>query len=122
MALQGRSVYIYINGTRSGYMTKSAKLSSDCDAIEVASATSAQWREFIAGRKSWSISCSWLLPNAAAIEMRALDVGKTVTVKLGNPTYYVEGRAIVEKCDIDATVGNLATGSFSFKGTGGLNE
>ena len=42
--------------------SKSCTINVGSESIEVASPTTGDWKEFIAGRKSWSVSCSWLVP------------------------------------------------------------
>lgn len=117
--LHGRYILISIGSTAIACI-KSAKLSVGCGTIEIASATSAQWQEFIAGRKDWSMSCSCLLLNSAAIKSNVNMVGQTYTVRFGDETNYETGSAICTQWEAEGTVGNLATGSFQFKGSGAL--
>lgn len=120
MATLGNKIYITLGGTKIAG-TKSCKLSNGAETIEVASATEQQWREFIAGRRSWSMSCSWLVLTAAAMKTNVLRVGSTYTISFTDGTTSLTGQAICEKADVDANIGSLANGSFQFKGTGALS-
>lgn len=117
--VNGRIIYITLNGTKIAAL-KSCKLSTDCETIEVASATSSQFKEFIAGRKSWSMTCSWLVQTTAAMKAHALRVGTTYTITFTDGTTSLSGSAICKSCDVDAVVGNLTNGSFKFQGSGAL--
>ena len=58
--MNGNNIIVYKNGTAIAG-AKSAEISTSAGVIEVASATSGEWREFIAGRKEWSLSCGYLI-------------------------------------------------------------
>lgn len=60
MVLHGRDLIISAGGkVLAG--SKSCEINVQCDDIEVASASSGSWREFMADRKEWSLSTSQLL-------------------------------------------------------------
>ena len=89
--------------------------------IEITNMTSAQWRQFIAGRKQWTVSTGFLVLAGADIT-KLLTVGTTYTLQFRDRagSNIIEGQAILKTCKISATRGNLATGAFSFQGTGEL--
>jgi hypothetical protein len=59
MVLHGKNLIISAGGkVLAG--AKSCEVNVECDDIEVSSALSGSWKEFIAGRKEWSISTSQL--------------------------------------------------------------
>ena len=132
MALNGNNIIIYSNitgTTKAIAATKSNSITVDCETIPIASPDTGDWEAKIAGRKSWSISTSFLVgyysdDNSA---YRLLDVGKTIiiSIRYRSATENIEmlrGTAIVKQCRIDAIKGNLATGSFVFEGNGALER
>lgn len=118
--VHGRTIYIALDGTKIAAM-KTCKLSTGCDTIEIASNSSGPWRAFLAGRKEWSMACSWLVLSTSAMKTNALRVGTTYSITFTDGTESLSGSAICLKCDVDATIGTLANGSFQFKGTGALS-
>ncbi len=96
---------------------KSCDIIVRCDTIETAPATSADWKAFIAGRKEWEVTCSFLVSE---IELDETLVGTTVMLRFGTSNDYMTGYAIVTEWHVTGTYGNLAQGSFRFKGTDGL--
>lgn len=101
---------------------KSCEIDVACDAIEISSPTSGQWREFLAGRKEWSVSLSHLV-TAGNIPTDVAMIGTTVTLVLYERAsgLQLSGSALVTSWRTVATVGNLCTGTFTFKGNGALS-
>ena len=122
MATNGNNVLIYVDGSLVAG-TRSDEVQSGCETIEIANPTSGDWRQFIVGRKEWSISQSWLLPAASDLG-RLLQVGTTVTIRIlgRGAAKGLTGQAIVKTCKITNTRGNISNGSFAFQGTGALVE
>ena len=122
MATNGNNVLIYVDGSLVAG-TRSDEVQSGCETIEIANPSSGDWRQFIVGRKEWSISQSWLLPAASDLG-RLLQVGTTVTIRIlgRGESLGLTGQAIVKTCKITNTRGNISNGSFAFQGTGALVE
>ena len=122
MATNGNNVLIYVDGSLVAG-TRSDEVQSGCETIEIANPSSGDWRQFIVGRKEWSISQSWLLPAASDLG-RLLQVGTTVTIRIlgRGAAKGLTGQAIVKTCKITNTRGNISNGSFAFQGTGALVE
>lgn len=102
---------------------KSQDIQNGADTIEKASSTQQDWKEFIAGRKEWSINVNYLVLEDANTNVRdVLKVGDTYNLRIkdrdGN--YSVTGDAICTQCKQTYSNGNLCAGSFAFKGTGAL--
>lgn len=102
---------------------KSQDIQNGADTIEKASSTQQDWKEFIAGRKEWSINVNYLVLEDANTNVRdVLKVGYTYNLRIkdrdGN--YSVTGDAICTQCKQTYSNGNLCAGSFAFKGTGAL--
>lgn len=104
--------------------TKSNEISTSCDTIEVSSATQGEWREFITGRKEWSVNANFLLAQISNVQS-CLNIGTKYTLTVckngSGGTVYLTGDAILTTCKITATRGNILNGSFSFKGCGELS-
>ena len=122
MAINGNNILIYVNGAAVAG-TKSNEVQSNRELIEIASPSSGDWRQFIAGRKDWGFTISWLVSSHSDIQQLLLSAG-TVTVRIvgrGQQTG-LTGSAIVQSCKMTFTRGNLAQGSLQLKGTGPLTQ
>lgn len=103
---------------------KSCEISIDGDQIEIASPLQGSWKVFIAGRKEWSVSCGFLIPASGTplkSEAEMVNTTVTLTVQSGRSGDTISGSAIVKSWKASGTVGNLAQGSFQFKGNGALS-
>ena len=122
MAQLGNNILVYLNGTAIAG-TKSNEIQTECDMIEMTNQNSAQWRQYLAGRKNWSVSTGFLV-LAAADTKKLLNVGTTYTLRYRDRagTSILQGQAIMKQCKISAARGSLATGSFTFQGSGELAE
>lgn len=100
---------------------RSQEIQTSAETIEKASATQQDWKEYVAGRKAWSLSVSYLVLTASKVA-DLLMVGQTfdITVKDVDNTSSVSGVAILSSVKQTATLGNLANGSFTLVGSGPL--
>lgn len=100
---------------------RSQEIQTSAETVEKASATQQDWKEYVSGRKAWSLSVSYLVLTASKVA-DLLMVGQTfdVTVKDVDNTSSVSGVAILNSVKHTAAVGNLANGSFTFVGSGPL--
>lgn len=132
MAINGNNIIIYSNitgTTKAIAATKSNSITTDCETIPIASPNTGDWEAKIAGRKSWSISTSFLVGYYSADNSvyRLLDIGKTIIISIryrsaNENIEILRGTAIVKQCRIDAAQGNLAAGAFTFEGSGALER
>lgn len=125
MAINGKYITIARSGTTiAGTIvgTRSNTISSEGEMIPVSTPASGSWQEYISGKKRWSFSANWLMLSAAGVK-ELLNVGTTytITVSVGGVPQ-LTGTALLQKCDITATIGNLVQGNFSFVGSGALTE
>ena len=120
MAINGNNIIITLNGHAIAG-TRSNEIQSNAETIEIATATNQSWKSFIAGRKSWSFTVGFLL-LANTDYNKLLNVGTeyNVVIKGRGNNSGASGTAILTDCKITATRGTLATGSFSFVGSGPL--
>ena len=103
--------------------SKSCTIEISCDTKEVGMKGTGAWKRYLAHRKSWEVSTSFLVGDASTIRERVLQVSKTVKLQWstrGSETDTMSGSAIVTACKVSGIVGNLVQGSFTFKGTGEL--
>lgn len=102
--------------------TKTHDITVTCDEIEISSPSQGQWREYIAGRKTWEITTSWLLVSQG-FSAQMLKPGTSLSITIGSRTASgdrLTGTVLVTQAKVTATRGNLVQGSFRFKGTGSL--
>lgn len=121
--MKGNNLLIGTNGA-SLYGAKSCDINVNCDSIEYSSPSSGKWRSFIAGRKSWSVTCNYLVrDNNVPSDM--VRVGQTFQLKVyprdSVAAQQLTGDAICTEWRVTATRGSLVQGSFTFQGTGPLS-
>jgi len=107
-----------------------ASLTINGEPIDVTTKDSNGWRELIAGQKSWSMAGDGKFdPDASNYAFTDLfgliSVGTAVVVRISQEvsgdTYY-EGSALVTSLEVAAPMDDASTFSFTFEGTGELNE
>ena len=120
--MNGNYILLYLDGVAIASV-KSNTIKSKADTIETASATTGEWKTYIAGRKEWQMTTSYLVVADTGVR-DLLKVGTTYTIKVKGRNSAdatgVQGTAILTACDITATRGNLVQGSFQFVGCGEL--
>ena len=125
MATLGKNIIVKWNTGTNGSMVavaaaKSCAISGDAEAKEISSPDSTQARSYIAGRTGWKVTINYLVSNV----LDMLKRGNTYTLNILNSggNTGLTGSAILITCDIQATTGNLAQGTFVFLGTGELSN
>lgn len=126
---EGETTPALIGGTRSN------SIEADADLIEKAGAQQHEWKEYVAGRKSWQVSTSFIVLSAGYLNdyESILRIGKTFTLEWrkrqseeqgvnATSPVMVTGKAILKTAKYDAPEGSLVQGSFQFVGTGPLLE
>ena len=120
--MNGNNIIIKLNGTAIA-ATKSNEWETQCETIEVSSPTQGVWRDYIAGRKGWSVTTGFLVLAEADVQ-QCLNIGTSYTLTFcdnnANGTVRLTGTAILQTCRITATRGKLCEGSFKFTGSGAL--
>lgn len=122
MARVGNNVLIYQDGKVIAG-TKSNDGQSEADLIEKSSPTSGAWREYVAGRKSWTMNTNYLvLADNGVRDLLKVGTEYALTFKERgkDDTAGVTGKAILKTCKITSTLGNLVQGTFQFVGNGEL--
>ena len=127
MAIEhGRNVLIYQGDEGNSPIIASAKsctIGYKSDVIEKASSTSATAKEYIAGRTEWEVSLNHLVTTGSGINPfeGLLMIGSTYTLRIVIASTVMKGTAICTQYEMNAAVGQLATGSVHLKGTGALS-
>lgn len=106
--------------------TKANTIQCGCETIEIADANDGEWVHKVAGRKTWSVTVSFLLVAASSGNMAVnirnlLSVGSSYTLVIKpNGGSGVTGTALLTSMEVQGAVGSLATGSWKFEGNGAL--
>ena len=126
MATLGNNIIVQIQSGQNWVSVGAARtdeIQVDGEQIEIASKTSGKWREFLAGRNTWSVQTSYLVTAAANIR-ELLKVNTTVRLRIGGSTMatgdYLTGYAIIKTQKLTAPIGGLANGTIVFLGNGAL--
>ena len=100
---------------------RSNDIQTGCDTIEKASSSQQDWKEYVAGRKGWTLTVNYLVLASTQVA-DLLYAGQTfdITMKYGT-TNLLTGTALMTAVKQVATVGNLATGAFTLQGSGALS-
>lgn len=122
MLIHGRNLLIYADGTVVA-AARTCKISMDVDAEQISKPGSGNNRSYLAGRKGWTVSVTSLIQIAhTRFSLSRTPLRLTFVVRNGSTltTDRMTGNAIINKSEIAAQKGNLATGTFNFLGTGPL--
>ena len=123
--IHGRNLIIYADGVAIA-AAKSCTVSMSIGDIEAASDIDGNAKTFLPTQKEWTVRCSTLVTSLTG---HFANIGDTIRLSMAvcdwekNPTTdRLTGEAIVTSTSITASVGNLVTGSFSFKGSGSFER
>ena len=119
MILHGRNLIIKAGGVAIA-AARSCEINIQTDEIETASPDDGSWKHVIAGRKSWSINVSYLVPSGT-FPTSAQMVGTIVTLNISDGSVQMQGSALVKAWKTNGTLGNLSQGSYQFTGNGELS-
>ena len=137
--MNGNFIAIYANSHLIGG-TKGNDVQTGAETIECSGPTSGNWREYVAGRKEWGMTTSYIVLNSTVVGTQngsalnisggsniqdLLQVGNEFTLEFRTKqnafaTLGVTGTAILTEAKISATVEHLVTGFFKFVGSGPL--
>ena len=122
MAINGNNILVYKGSTVIAGV-KSNEISCDCELIEISSPSTGSWKQYIVGRKEWSLTVGYLVLSSVGVR-ELLNVGTSYSLKIkgrsDSDSNGVSGTAYMKTCKITATKGNLVQGSFQFVGTSAL--
>jgi len=120
--IHGRNLIVKVNGTAIAG-ARSCEINVEGEQLETASPDTGTWRTFLAGRKEWSVTCGYLIPAAGTplrSEAAMVNTSVTLTVQSDMSGDTLTGSAIVRTWRASGNIGNLAQGSFHFRGNGAL--
>lgn len=126
MKIQGTNLLMGTEsyGTFSAFAyARSCEVDEQRDTIEIASPTSAQWKEYLAARCSWKMACECLLSDNEAVLEAAFRNGTPVLVTCrhrNNIGYRYRGYAIITSLRVSGRLHEMATFSIGLQGTGAL--
>lgn len=125
MIIQGRNLLVVADGTVIAGC-RSCDIEVDGDLNEVSSPSTGVWREYMAGRKGWSVSTSTLVLSMHDTLVQVLNkVWLTVVVRDDTGLMTADrlsGWAYVQQAKVTGAWGNLTKGSFVFQGSGELSR
>lgn len=122
--IHGRNLLIYSEGAAIAG-AKSCEVTTEADQIEVSSPTSGVWREYKGGRKGWSVTVSTLVLSMYDTLMTSGQrVWLTMVVRTPNGlgADRLSGYAWCKNAKVNAAVGDLCKGGFTFVGDGELRR
>lgn len=100
------------------------KLTLAVDVVEATNFSSAGWKEYISGAKSWNATFggSFNMADTNQIAFQGgLLAGTTVAVKFYvDATHSYSGTAFIKQAAVDTAVGGIVKVSFTAEGTGAL--
>ncbi|MHA1210306.1 MAG: phage major tail protein, TP901-1 family [Candidatus Freyarchaeota archaeon] len=124
--LRGVDVLFYIPGEPDTPIggQRNATLSISGDSIDTTAKDTGDWRTFLAGLKSWTLSCDGVYADAdpGILQLEnAFFSGDVIDVKLAKDTEWTAtGQAIITSLDYDASLEDVMTLSIELQGTGAL--
>lgn len=125
--VNGNDIFISLDSQSQPFArTKSNEIQVNCGTIPTSSPSTGNWETCMADRNSWQFTVSWLVGNPAEIK-NLLKVGKEYTITVygryqNENTPHLWGKAICTQAKATLTKGNLANGTFSFRGNGELTD
>ena len=124
--LQGLNIMVYVDGTALGGQ-KNCTLSMEADTIDVSNKNDFGWASFIAGAKSWTVSCDGqFLTDDAGQEalMTAFIESEEVTIEMrdSESTIYYSGQAVITSLELEAAFDDVFAYSVEFQGKGKLEN
>lgn len=121
-AIIGNNIFVTLDGTIIAG-TRSNEIQTDCDMIEISNPNSGVWRQYMSGRKDWTVQTSFLVTSVTNIR-QLLNVGTSYTLvfrdRNSTSGASVSGTAILKTCKISSVISNLVQGTFVFQGNGAL--
>lgn len=124
--IQGLNILVYLGETVLGGQ-KNCSLSMEADTIDVSNKNDFGWSSFIAGAKSWSVSCDGqFITDDAGQEalMDAFIASQEVTIEMKNSddTIYYAGTAVITSLELEASYDDVFAYSVEFNGKGKLTN
>ena len=124
--IQGLNILVYLGETVLGGQ-KNCTLSMEADTIDVSNKNDFGWSSFIAGAKSWNITCDgqFLTDDAGQDALMTAFIGSdevTIEMKNADETIYYSGQAVITSLELEAAYDDVFSYSVEFNGKGPLTD
>lgn len=121
---KGLDILVYVGEQAIGGQ-QNCSLSMEADTIDVSNKSDLGWSSFIAGAKSWSVSCDGQFITDDAGQkalMKAFVAGTNVKVEMKNAddSVYFAGEAAITSVELEAAFDDVCTMSLELQGLGEL--
>ena len=124
----GKDLIISLKDGNNVYQPIAASNSCDidvsCDVKEISSPSSGVYREYVAGRKTWTVRVEWMVYTTDTVKSHLTSVGTEFELRMtvdGNANDLLYGDAILVQAQVRGSVGNILRGSWTFQGAGLLS-
>ena len=124
--VQGLNILVYLGETVLGGQ-KNCTLSMEADTIDVSNKNDFGWASFIAGAKSWNITCDgqFLTDDAGQDALMAAFIASdevTIEMKNEDESIYYSGQAVITSLELEAAFDDVFAYSVEFTGKGALAD
>lgn len=124
--VQGLNILVYLGETVLGGQ-KNCTLSMEADTIDVSNKNDFGWASFIAGAKSWNITCDgqFLTDDAGQDALMAAFIASdevTIEMKNADESIYYSGQAVITSLELEAAFDDVFAYSVEFTGKGALAD
>lgn len=121
---KGLDILVYVGEQAIGGQ-QNCSLSMEADTIDISNKSDFGWSSFIAGAKSWSVSCDGQFITDDAGQkalMEAFVDGTNVKVEMKNAddSVYFAGEAAITSIELEAAFDDVCTMSLELQGLGEL--
>lgn len=121
---KGLDILVYVGEQAIGGQ-QNCSLSMEADTIDISNKSDFGWSSFIAGAKSWSVSCDGQFITDDAGQkalMEAFVDGTNVKVEMKNAddSVYFAGEAAITSVELEAAFDDVCTMSLELQGLGEL--
>lgn len=121
--IKGNDLIISLNGTAIA-AAKSCDIQTGCELKEISSPSSATYRAYKAGRKTWRVTVNFLVNTTGLGVLTMKNIGTAYTLKAyirNNPVVdSLQGTAILLETHVTGAWGSLMQGSWVFQGSGDI--
>ena len=121
MVFKGNDLLISLDGVAIAG-AKSCEIEVDCEFKATSSPESGKYRTYKAGRKTWSVRVSSLVPDNDMVCSRLLKTGNlyelSMYVRNNAELDRIDGHAYLQHADAQGSRGGLVSGSWVFLGNG----
>lgn len=124
--IQGLNILVYLGDVVLGGQ-KNCSLSMEADTIDVSNKNDFGWSSFIAGAKSWTVSCDgqFITSDAGQTALMEAFLNSTeVEIEMRNEdsTIYYGGTAVITSLELEASYDDVFAYTVEFNGKGALTD